>query len=73
MTTRESAERYETRGVLAGAYVKLENMLTHTVSVSDEMPLCSRVDPDHIGDSYASDPNEKPTCKTCLRRDPRWK
>lgn len=66
---------YETRAVLAGAYVgRLANrsLLTHAVSVDDTGAevgtLCMRVRLDSLADRNAHDPTEAPTCKACSRR-----
>lgn len=77
----------ETRGVLAGAYLRGDDrrvFLTHAVEVepvtsefgdytSPVRVLCGRVKPDNICDASA-DPagiTKAPTCPTCARRDPR--
>ncbi len=69
--------KYETRQVLAGAYVNSDprTMLTHAVEISDdertEEPLCKRVKSESICDQYASTPAQlaaRPTCKTCARK-----
>jgi hypothetical protein len=62
----------QTRGVLAGAYPKgsKKTMLTHSVTLPDEQPLCSGVKAENIADEY-SDPEGNtvlPTCPVCLRR-----
>jgi hypothetical protein len=70
--------RYETRWVLAGAYPvsASASLLTHTLDTRVGAPLCGRVRPESLADAGANDPGEgeaQPTCKTCLRRDPRFK
>lgn len=70
---------HETRGLLCGSYSRgwSEVYLTHTVRVEGETetPLC-RVKPESICDRAGHSPEElaaEPTCKTCRRRDPRFK
>lgn len=80
--------RYETRGVLAGAYLRSDDRrvyLTHTIRLSvgvegerraDGFPLCRGVKPDNICDRGAYSDAElaaPPTCPRCLRSDPRFK
>lgn len=78
--------RYETRGVLVGAYLRTDDRrayLTHTVRIevspederrTDCIPLCKKVKPDNICENGGtSDPKAPPTCPTCLRRDPRFR
>jgi hypothetical protein len=71
------AKRFETRGVLAGAYAEKnpKSFLTHAVQVdasgSDVAVLCSRVDLDNLVDSYGMSATESaavPTCKMCAAR-----
>jgi hypothetical protein len=67
----------QTRTVLAGAYLKRypHTTLSHAVEVdsagNELRVLCGRVALDSLADPYANDTNEKPTCATCARRDPR--
>lgn len=72
--------RYETREVLAVAYPTGgvgRPMLSHTVRIARdgyESPLCGRVKRESIADGGA-DPaglTKPPTCKACMRRDPRF-
>jgi len=69
--------KYQTRGVLAGAYrggrANLKVLLTHTVDETD-LPLCA-VNPDSIADEYScpEGADTAPTCKKCLSKDPRFK
>jgi len=78
--------KYETRGVLGGAYrgkrEDLRARLTHTVLVAsnggavDEVVLCRRVRADNMADRFAYTPAQlaaRPTCGECLRRDPRFR
>jgi len=72
--------RYETRAVAAAAYPQGHwkddhpVFLTHTADTETKQPLCKRVRYDSLlDDSYAQAPEEPPTCKTCLRRDPRYR
>lgn len=81
--------RHETRPLLAAAYASgapiraNARMLTHVVEVDETRPawdrervLCSRVNHDSICDGGATTPAElaaPPTCRVCLRRDPRRK
>lgn len=69
--------RLQTRAVLAGAYRgQMRSTLTHTVAVnedgSDAYVKYKCVEVDSLADEHASDPNAPPTCKKCLRRDPRF-
>lgn len=67
--------RYQTRAVLAGAYLKghRASLLTHSVDTENgDAPLCSRVKADSIADEFADDVNAEPTCITCRARDPRF-
>lgn len=70
--------RFQTFGVLAGAYVdkSLKKLLTHVCEVDDEGPirvLCAGVNFDNIcPDGYTDEQLAAPaTCKTCARRDTR--
>lgn len=70
---------YETHAVLAGAYkgrrLSLRNTLTHSVVLENDRfskVLCATVDIDSMADSEADDPNARPTCPKCAKRDPRW-
>jgi hypothetical protein len=70
--------RIETRSVLAGAYRgQLRSMLTHTAMLDEEGAeigvKCKHVEPVNLADRHASDPDARPTCQRCLRRDPRFK
>jgi len=75
-------ERYQTRGVLAGAYrgknVDQRSLITHTCDTEDpdERSLCKRVKPGHLVDEYGmtqAQLSAPPTCPNCLTRDPRFK
>lgn len=71
---RRFDERYETRAVLAGAYVSYDSgRLTHVVEVevAGLRPLCSKVRPASICDRYATDVTARATCPICASRDPR--
>jgi hypothetical protein len=70
--------RYETREVLADAYLapsKGQTMLSHLVEVGDPGSMderglvlrvyCGRVSPLSIADRYASDPSARPSCRQC--------
>lgn len=70
--------RYETRAVLAAAYVDLDGRcLTHSVVVDEkgqeQKVLCRKVRIESIADVGAMDPETRPTCSTCARIDPRWR
>ena len=64
--------KYQTRGVLAGAYrgkADERALLTHLVDteVNGENALCRKVKPGHMADEY-SDPaglDQRPTCQVC--------
>ena len=72
-----------TLGVLGGAYSgrrpNQEKMLRHSIDKKFDgggngFSLCGRIPADHLVDSYGmKDVNVPPTCKTCFRRDPRFK
>ncbi len=72
--------RYQTRGVLAGCYrgkaAKYESVLTHTADthVRYGQAICGKLKGD-LADEYSNPAglNEPPTCKACLKKDPRWK
>lgn len=69
------ATRYQTRAVLAGAYRQNSPsaFLTHSVDTANgDAPLCKRVKAESVADEHADDVNARPTCSTCLRRDPRF-
>jgi hypothetical protein len=80
-TTMNPTERIETREVLASAYLsgrRSHTYLTHSVVADDRgneiRVLCNRVNLMRVAD-HLSNPaglNEPPTCKMCLRRDPRF-
>ena len=69
---------YQTRAVLAGAYVgRLANrsLLTHSVEIDhasgapvEVRVLCGRVQLDSLADTCAHDPYTIPTCKICNQR-----
>lgn len=67
---------HQTRGVLAGAYIKKNPVfLTHLVEVDEDgaetKTLCSKVKLDSICDAYAGsveDLARRPTCPTCARK-----
>lgn len=74
----------QTRWMLAGAYKggrqDLKHLLTHSVEVDAneceaELTLCGRIKGERLADVMADEAgNDKPpTCKTCLRRDPRFR
>jgi hypothetical protein len=66
--------KFQTREVLAGAYVSKKNptYLTHLAEVNDNgtetRVMCSKVDIDHLVDSYGQDVTLKPTCPICARK-----
>ena len=67
--------RYETRFVLAGAYLffaEEDTLLAHAVEVdaagNDVRVLCGRVKLASLADPGATDPGEEPTCKRCVVR-----
>jgi hypothetical protein len=78
--------QFVTLGLLAAAYrggrANLKNMRTHSVGyknndISDwdgNKTLCGLVPLDHMADVNSSPEgiHEKPTCKKCLRYDPRF-
>lgn len=74
-----SDPKVETRAVLAGAYrggrASLKTTLSHTVEVDDagraRRVLCNDVALDSIADRHAADPDAKPTCPRCVKKDPR--
>jgi len=69
---------YETRAVLAGAYVGRlagRTLLTHSVAIDhssgrpeEVQVLCMRVRLDSLADRGAMDPYTAPSCKSCKRR-----
>jgi hypothetical protein len=68
----------QTRQLLAGAYKASDprSMLTHSYVEKLDKVLCGKVMADHIADEYSgsrADLAKPPTCKTCLKRDPRFK
>lgn len=74
MTTNR---RFETRGVLAGAYAdqSLKNCLTHSVELDEAgnelAVLCPNVQLDNMVDHYGMSAEERatePTCATCAKR-----
>ena len=74
---RVAAQHYETRAVLAGAYVSAMTMLTHAVTVDadgrDASVLCKRVKLDSLADAYAlttEGRQAEPTCQVCATK---WK
>lgn len=69
-----SQNTIETRVLLASRYVAgaTDRSKTHAFDVEgDELSLCRRVSLVGAADVHAQDPNEAPTCATCLKRDPR--
>ncbi|UOF80409.1 hypothetical protein [Caudoviricetes sp.] len=77
MNTTE--QKLTTRQILAGAYrgkrANLTVLLTHTYDEVSGETLCRKVDGDNIVDEFghtAEELADKPTCKCCLRRDPRF-
>lgn len=68
--------RYETRGVLAGAYLRGDDRrayLTHVYDTTTRTVLCGKVKPDNTSEDPhgTTDFASEATCKTCARRDPR--
>lgn len=75
-----SALRYETRGVLAGAYKARSYeraTLTHALAIDDSKTpweaeaattLCGRIKSERLADPHAMDTAETPTCATCAAR-----
>lgn len=71
-----------TLGVLAGAYRANQNQkatLTHSFDVESDWEtaktLCKRIRGENMADRYSATEEEsvaKPTCETCLKRDPRF-
>lgn len=69
------ADKFETRDVLAGAYVRDDDergFLSHTVDAATERPLCNRVKAESIADAGAGDVKAVPTCPACRKLDPRF-
>jgi hypothetical protein len=70
---------FETRAVLAGAYLpgSRASYLTHAVEVDEHgnelRVLCPRVKLENLADKFASSTTKPPTCTTCAKRDPRNK
>jgi hypothetical protein len=72
----DNQKNFETRAVLAGAYLSgSRTLLTHTVELDangfEIRVLCNRVQLDSLADPYAlseTDRKAQPTCKTCLKR-----
>jgi hypothetical protein len=74
--------RYETREVLADAYVpartqreaRITKMHTHTAAIGDDgraTPICNRVQAENLADAGsldAADRDAPPTCPACQRR-----
>jgi hypothetical protein len=74
--------RYETREVLADAYVpartqrdaRITKMHTHTAAIADDgsaTPICGRVQADNLADAGSltrTEREEPPTCPACQRR-----
>lgn len=68
--------KFETRGVLAGAYRAADpkSFRTHVVELvngHESRVLCKRVKLENLADPYAADPNAPATCAVCVKRDPR--
>lgn len=69
--------RIITLGVLGGAYkgkrASLAITLTHSVAIDQTyISLCGN---ENMADEYSSEPEDHalaPTCKRCLRKDPRF-
>jgi hypothetical protein len=64
----------KTHSVLAGAYANVRSakaLLTHS-SVDGETALCGKVKAGHLADEYADDPDARPTCERCAKKDPRF-
>ncbi len=63
-----------TRGILAAVYRASDprSMLTHSYDEKQRVVLCGRVQVDSLTDAGGGDDKAAPTCKTCLKRDPRF-
>ncbi len=76
MNTKTDTSRFQTRGVLAGAYkagsaAEARAMLTHLVDTTIEASLCRRVKAGNICDEYAYTAEEltaRPTCPLCAAK-----
>ena len=70
----ERSVSYETRAVLAGAYLpgNRRSTLTHAVEVDDEgrvlRVMCRVVKLESLADRCAHDPGATPTCERCAKR-----
>lgn len=67
---------FETRDVLGGAYKgnqETRAMRTHSLEQGAEKSLCGRVEESRLADAEAGDPDAKPTCPGCLKKDPRFR
>jgi hypothetical protein len=68
-----SPPKVETRSVLAGRYLlNATSYLLHAVRVGDPKTLCGRISAAYLTDELAQDVTAAPTCKACLRKDPRF-
>jgi hypothetical protein len=80
ITTILSMDAIKTFGLLGGAYKggrkNLKNLLTHSaVDCGEGMTLCGKIECCKLADEYAHTEAEisaPPTCKGCLRKDPRF-
>jgi hypothetical protein len=65
----------ETRQVLAGAYRagREESPRTHSFVRGMATTLCKRIKADNLADANAGDSTARPTCLTCIARDPRFR
>lgn len=72
----KQVRKYQTRGVLAGAYrgkdLAKRECLSHYYDVTEgnwgsAKTLCGRVNSDHLADPYAAEKNPA-TCPACLER-----
>lgn len=65
----------ETRDVLGGSYKgnqESRSMRTHSLEQGAAMSLCGRMAEERLADAGAGDPDAKPTCPACLKKDPRF-
>lgn len=71
--TLDPAARYETRALLAGAYLPgcLDVTLTHVLDTWQNRFICNGPKAASAADAGADDTNGRATCSTCSSRDPR--
>ena len=69
---KAKATKVETRSLLASAYVKTDDCLTHSFDLDAEKFLCRGPKPSNVCDAEAGDASERPTCQKCLQKDPRF-